>query len=135
MYFWYHDFKQKSSHRTHSWTKQGKNLPKNCWKSQIFLSTPIYNAIILTLLNLSTYFCFSEKFAPKLPKFANIHIYNAIIQIVNISIYFWIFFEKAYLGTMISSQKVVHRTNSWSEWAKNLAKTCQRTCIFLIKMK
>ena len=51
----------------------------------------------------------------KLPKFANVLIYNAIIHIlVNISSYFG-FFEKAYLGTMISSQKVVHRTNSWSK--------------------
>ena len=44
-----------------------------------------------------------QRFAQKLLKFANIHIYNAVIQmLVNISTSL---FEKAYLGTMIYSQK------------------------------
>ena len=48
-----------------------------------------------------------------MPKFANIHINNAIIQIlVNIS---KLFFEKAYLVTMSYSLKLVDRTNSWNK--------------------
>ena len=63
-----------------------------------------------------------------LPKFANIHIYNAIIQkLVNISFFvclFFFFVEKAYLVLMIYIQKLVHITKSWGECSKNLPKTC-----------
>ena len=39
----YHDFKQKSGHRTNSWSEWVKNLPQNCQKLQILLFP---NAII-----------------------------------------------------------------------------------------
>ena len=35
----YHNIKQKSGHRTNSWSEWGKNLPKTCQKVRIFLFT------------------------------------------------------------------------------------------------
>ena len=46
----FHDFKQKSGHRTNSWSKSGKSLPKK-WPK--IANVPIYNQIILKLFNWS----------------------------------------------------------------------------------